>query len=584
MLLDSITLHEMGGGDSLYYQPEESLDVFKGEEAFGDWRLEMWDTRAGATNPVPILSAWQLRFVYETTTVVPVLLTYGVNGTNFVPAGQTVYFAVDVPGWVGSATNTLVSSTSPVNLLFNQFVLPTGTNAGDVLMLASSTGGIGSPILTPASTPPLMPGARYYLAVQNTGTNDATVAVRVDFDITPLSNGVPISSSIAAGALPRYFYYDVSSNSLALSFQLLNLSGNVDLVTHYGAPVPDMQNYDYGSFLFGTNDELITVFTNSRPVFLTPGRWYVGVFNVDITNVDYTIVATEVGNGPPNIIDLTNNIPYFNTNSAAGFASDYYHLLVTTITILPRRAQFDIDFPSGDMSLVVRKGLPLPSLTNYDLISINPDTNNEVIVLYDYSKPVALTPGDWYLTAVNVAGRPVSYQVMGGWGDDYGTNIVITNWFLASNSFCLTWTSITNAHYHVLGVTNFPDFVYPGFWVPASPNIIATNDLTTYCVPLPNPWSFFLVEEGDALFNPIVNTNAPAALSVTSSSKGSLVRFSANVNQRFQLQWIDSLRSPVWNTFGKVVTSTNGLYQFLDDGSQSGGLNPRRIYRAVPLH
>ena len=117
-----------------------------------------------------------------------------------------------------------------------------------------------------------------------------------------------------------------------------------------------------------------------------------------------------------------------------------------------------------------------------------------------------------------------------------------------------------------------------------SSSIIATNDLTTYCVPLPNPWSFFLVEEGDALFNPIVNTNAPAALSVTSSSKGSLVRFSANVNQRFQLQWTDSLRSPAWNTFDKVVTSTNGLYQFLDDGSQSGGLNAKRIYRAVPLH
>src|SRR5262249_52564788 len=148
MLLDSITLHDFAGGDSLFYQPEVDLNVFKGEDALGEWKLEMWDTRAGATNPLPILTAWQLRFIYQTTVPVPIPLTFGVQASNTIPAGGIAYFSVDVPGWARFATNTLVSaSPGPVNLLFNQYVLPTGTNVGDFTLLSGATSGIGTPIL-----------------------------------------------------------------------------------------------------------------------------------------------------------------------------------------------------------------------------------------------------------------------------------------------------------------------------------------------------------------------------------------------------------------------------------------------------
>ena len=78
--------------------------------------------------------------------------------------------------------------------------------------------------------PPLVPGARYYLGIQNPGAASVTAAVQVDFDVTPLANGVPFNATQAGNALPRYFSYDVSSNGTAVSFQLLNLSGNLDLV------------------------------------------------------------------------------------------------------------------------------------------------------------------------------------------------------------------------------------------------------------------------------------------------------------------------------------------------------------------
>ena len=77
----------------------------------------------------------------------------------------------------------------------------------------------------------------------------------------------------------RYFAFDVSSNAVEATFQLLQLSGNADLVVRKGPPLPTLFSSDYGSFNTGNEDENIYVLTNSQPVPLSPGRWYLGVFN-----------------------------------------------------------------------------------------------------------------------------------------------------------------------------------------------------------------------------------------------------------------------------------------------------------------
>src|SRR4029453_3886514 len=43
MLLDTFELIESGA--TIFFQPEESLDLLKGERSIGDWTLEMWDSR-----------------------------------------------------------------------------------------------------------------------------------------------------------------------------------------------------------------------------------------------------------------------------------------------------------------------------------------------------------------------------------------------------------------------------------------------------------------------------------------------------------------------------------------------------------
>jgi subtilisin family serine protease/subtilisin-like proprotein convertase family protein len=559
-----------GGSFDLYCLPEQSLNTLVGESAFGLWQLEMWDTRAGAAYPAPELASWQLRFVFQNTVPVPIGLTHGITGTNTIPPGQTASFFIDVPAWATLTTNILVNASAPVNLLFNQNFPLTGTNSGDITLLSATTGGFLA--LTTNGTPPLIPGARYYLGIQNPGTASVTAAVQVDFDVTPLANGVLFNATHAGNTLPRCFSYDVSSNATAASFQLLNLSGNLDLVART-TPFPTLASYDYGSFNRGTNDEDILIFNTSSPVALAPGRWYLGVFNADPTNVTYTILATEYTNAFPNIITLTSGVPYFTANSGAGYDTDYYQYVVTTNAV---RAQFEIDGPTGDVTLVARKGLPLPTLTNFTLLSANPSLNEEMITLFNFSTPVALTPGDWFISAVNVSGGPLAYTMMATEFSDYGTNVLITISQAFTNSFCLTWTSVPGIHYYVQGKTSLDDTN----WVAVSPTLVAADVLTACCVPLPSPWSFFRVAEGLAIA-PYVPPFRIA--NIICDTNGVRLQWLAPSNSHFQAQWTPSVAPPAWTSFTNILTSTNGVFSFRDDGSETAGPAAPRYYRLLQL-
>ena len=113
-------------------------------------------------------------------------LTNGLPQTNSVAPGNTAYFSVTVPTNADFATNTLVFATAPVNLLFNQTALPSGTNAGSFTLLANSTG--GSSLLSSSTVPPLVPGATYYLGVQNTNSVAVNFALLVNFHLLPATN------------------------------------------------------------------------------------------------------------------------------------------------------------------------------------------------------------------------------------------------------------------------------------------------------------------------------------------------------------------------------------------------------------
>jgi hypothetical protein len=552
-VVDTFTLVEQPS--PLYFLPEESLQVLAGERAGGLWQLEIWDNRAGDTNVVtPILVSWQLTFVYENNVPIPGTLTHGQPVTNSIPPGAIAYFIVDVPAWASFATNRLLTATDPLNLWFNQTGPPATTNASDVLLFGPATS--GSRTLATNGIPPLLPGQRYYLGVENPGTNTVTYAIQVDFDITPLEDGVPVSSTLAANGIPRYFSFDVTTNAQAVRFDLFNLTGNVQLAARWGAPLPTLSSFDYLSANPGVNDEVIIVDTNSLPVPLAPGRWYLGVFNVDTVAVDYTIQATEFTNALPNIITLTNAIPYFNTNTLLSGNADYYRFEVSTNAA---RAQFEINGPDGDVTLVVRKGMPLPDLFLYDYLSANGGTNDELIITFTNSAPVPLTPGEWFLTAINVSGGPVAYFIKATEWPVTGRPVIITNSYVTNGSYCLTWTSLPGVPYHVEGITQIGDTN----WVAVSPTIVATDYFTTWCLPLPSPYHFFRVVEGGAL-GVVVPTAVPLTPWVAFTNSvlpGQMAYFSVD--------------APAWASFAtnRLLIATDPLNLWFNQAGLPTGTN-----------
>src|SRR5262249_2453565 len=146
---------------------------------------------------------------------------------------------------------------------------------------------------------------------------------------TPYQN-----TNLSASGTPDYYRYTVTTNETGVEFRLLGLNGDVNLVARRGWPLPTLTGFDYGSFNPGTNDEEIVVFTNSTPISLAPGDWYLSVYNNSGgADVAYTALVTDNTGPIGNLVTLTNAIPYANTNNfPLGGATnlDYYRFVVST--------------------------------------------------------------------------------------------------------------------------------------------------------------------------------------------------------------------------------------------------------------
>jgi hypothetical protein len=71
--------------------------------------------------------------------------------------------------------------------------------------------------------------------------------------------------------------------------------------------------------------------------------------------------------------------------------------------------------------------------------------------------------------------------------------------------------------------------------------------------------------------------------SIAVGTNGVLLQWLAPTNSQFQAQWTPALAPPLWNSFTNTLTYTNGIFSFLDDGSQSSGLASPRYYRLQQL-
>jgi len=151
----------------------------------------------------------------------------------------------------------------------------------------------------------------------------------------------------------------------------------------------------------------------------------------------------------------------------------------------------------------------------------------------------------------------------------------ITNIFVSSNSFCFTWASLPGVSYHVQGLTNLNSTN----WVVVSPTLTAVDDSTTWCVSSPSPFQFFRVLEGTA---PTLGP-PPAITSLVRTNNVTRMEWTGPVDAQYQVQWTPALAPATWNTFTNIITSPTGVFEFVDDNSQTGGVGTTRFYRLTQL-
>jgi subtilisin-like proprotein convertase family protein len=308
MLLDNfVTTTIPTNNYDLYYQPEESLDLLDGENAEGQWTLEIQDDRAGAglTNT---LVSWQLRFNFPYTPPTITTLTNGqvINSSNL-PPGGIAYYLVLVPTNADISTNILLNTTGPLNLLFDAFTPPTGILPTDYLILSSLIPG-GSAILTLYSTPNFAQGGTYYLGVQNLNGYSVNYDIQVFFHLVPPPLSLPqlpeliaytnqlfTVTNAATGGVPPLTYAPLTSTVPG---------ANVPVIDAYGAITwtPD-----------GSQAPAVYTLTNIVNDSSSPVQWATNIFHV--------------------LVVLTNGQPAFpGAEGAGGFAiggrgGDVYHVV-----------------------------------------------------------------------------------------------------------------------------------------------------------------------------------------------------------------------------------------------------------------
>jgi len=201
------------------------------------------------------------------------------------------------------------------------------------------------------------------------------------------------------------------------------------------------------------------VLTNSQPVALTAGRWYLGVFNSDVTNVNYTILATEYG--PPLIIPLVNGVPRTNTFPPGLSFNTFYSF---TITNTNSSVLFELYNLSGNVDLTLNRGLgnlPYTQPPQFFATSARPGTNDEQIVVRTNATLGVYTTTNlndiWYLGVPNNDNTSNTFTIRA---------VVDTNDLLISdvpftisvtgstNGPVLTWPTVAGQTYEILSSSN----------------------------------------------------------------------------------------------------------------------------------
>jgi subtilisin-like proprotein convertase family protein len=452
-----------------YYLPEEPLAPIIGQNPQGCWTLSIWNGRldsTAATNGA--LLSWTLQMTTSSTNVN--LITFTNATTNFyvstnLATNTILYFGIDVPATAIHATNILLSASGAMNLYFNQSALPTGALPGDVDLISLTTAGSGTnTIADQGAPPPLIPGQRYFLGVQNAGTNAESFTLEVNFDvgtnvITPLTDAIPLTNTVTNA--PEFYSFSVPNNAVLAVFQVLNPTAAVSLYAREGLPVPGPLDFDYESLSTGASDQFIAVTTNSVPVALPLGgssstMWYLTVSNITAASASYTILATYETASNMDIVPLSDGVAV-PANAGPGFPTNLLYSFTVTGTNV-QAIQFTVTDLStnGSLELLVGNGA-FPTPDDFYIGSFEPGTNAQFVSIVTNASLTNLD-GVWYAAVPVTSATNVNYSITAALvtnGPVAGAPLFGASSFApATGLFTLNWKAVAGQRYTVWASSN----------------------------------------------------------------------------------------------------------------------------------
>ncbi len=87
------------------------------------------------------------------------------------------------------------------------------------------------------------------------------------------------------------------------------------------------------------------------------------------------------------------------------------------------------------------------------------------------------------------------------------------------------------------------------------------------------------------LFQPgtIRNADTPTVSSFTKNATSATISWLSQTGVTYRVEWKDSLTDSTWQAISPDFAGTGATTNWTDDGSQTGGFTPARIYRlALP--
>ena len=476
------------------------------------------------------------------------VLTNAVTLTNTVASGGIVYYLIDVPINAQLATNILTAAGGPLNLIYSQVGFPTGTNTGDYFLLSNVLAGGTSILSTNSVLPNIVQGGTYYLGVQNVSAGPVNFGLEVDFYppppvAPPLVGPITITSitSTNNGFLlqwqgPTNYQYTVQWTANLAPLVVWSSVLNPVITVSVTATNGHYSWFDDGTLTGG----------------LGPLRFYQVLGGLNLGPI--------TGSGP-----ATNTVLPGATSQA-----------VVAVPANAISASNVLIAATGPLNVWFNQTNPPTGNTSAgDVLMLSASTAG-TFVLTGGSVPPLVPGANYYLGFQNpgAASVTLAFQVVFGFAPTNAvSNFTIT---VTNGGYWLSWNGLTNYQYQVQWTANLAP---PSTWNTVS-NIVltSTTGLFTFfddgsLTGGLGPMKYYRLIAYPYL-TPIPQTLSISSVTVTNlaGTNDLVLRWSAPTNYQYGIQWTTNVALPFSNWLvltNPVLTLTNGVYTFIDNGQTS---------------